>query len=1412
MRKSPFPFLLLASSIASAIAFTSDFSLPTNALESKKSLFDLGGSSLKEQALYTDASSDSKGYLLYGYQNGMSASFKKTLSGSFESDIVVINDDGSPTVSNYTLRFQDQNSDKSFLFGVNTYSGYSEAYVEYEGEKAGITYYQVPWNLEEKALGYTAGYNAQNKFTHYNGNETSLRFDPTSLSLSVKGDGGKYITVWDFSSSFNDGKYLENDLGSFFSYTVSITFDQVISFGKAGLLLKEFGGYDFSQKIEEVSSSLVASFPSKGVAGREYILPTPIVNNPFKGNLDSNKVKVRVHDKNKKIVAETYRFTPLEAGNYYVYYEYEDDDGKISNYYKLPVVSSESASSKFLYEEDYSLEATSEMGIHEKIHLPKAKVQSDLFVGIDKDETLISIKKNGLPLDAYTNVEGDFDFSFDSYGDYEIVYHSKKNAAIEDRRVVSVKKEVASLLLPYSLRSRYDKGASLEILDAKAYQNDQEALAKASLLYPSGKEETGTVNLDEAGKYTLFYQAKLGEKTLSFTKNFFVFDEYSSLFEGEETDTSFANFSVNNSFNGVKLSLKESVPVVYKKVVDLNEISFDESLDNFEDNKPFIELRAAPHAIGTNDCEGLYVTLTDVNNRNNVISIRMKYLSYMPNYVRIRAKATGQGWAGNYYDFGTGDLSSVDNAQTHEDGGFIADFDLTASLKDRSIANTPLKLYFNNDAGRLYSKPWQLTGTTDGYKNNRVSWMVRDFSTNDPILSGGDSAWTGFSNGKVEVSIFAMGVSSTADFLVTSIGGEELSNAYIQDEKGPEIRLSRETLPSGEVGKTYRFPSFEALDASSNIATKKVLVYQGNTLIQDGGDSFVPSSSGTYKMVFVASDYFGNQTTLAKDFEILNFSEPLKIELDGTMVETATIGDYITLPKMLVSGGVGEYETSISVTSNNEEVSLTSDGRIFIDRLHDYVVRFTAKDYVGNTTKVIRYIRNIKENLDPVIDSEKVYLPEVFFDGDEYDLHALSALSFDNDGSTKTITPTISVTDANGTRTLGSDEKYRPSSNESMKNASLKIVFQKGDHTTTITREIPILKSEVRLGFIESYFVGTNCDVKATDEGISLKGVSDNAKASFARKVFAKDFSMTWKGNECDSYRLSLYDSLDYSKCLNFDFSRQFGKLYLSVNGGEEIRFYEDGDGITGLTYREKTNAVYDSRGNEVYSLDKLASSFTGFTSGELFFSFENIAQDATLSLKSLDNQILNNVRKDSIGPDIYLADSLSGRYQEGEEVKLPTVYAYDILSRIKEGDITISCNGEVLETKGLEAMGESYTPKKNGTYTITYSFKDTKGNRTVYSYYFSVYDSVVPTLELLGAFPKNALLGEMVNLPEYKIHDQNPDSVVLSLSIIDPDGEIMEVKNNAFTAEKKGIYSVNYLLIDENGNVNFYTFDVLVK
>ncbi|HBB05013.1 MAG TPA: hypothetical protein DCZ41_00175, partial [Firmicutes bacterium] len=168
--------------------------------------------------------------------------------------------------------------------------------------------------------------------------------------------------------------------------------------------------------------------------------------------------------------------------------------------------------------------------------------------------------------------------------------------------------------------------------------------------------------------------------------------------------------------------------------------------------------------------------------------------------------------------------------------------------------------------------------------------------------------------------------------------------------------------------------------------------------------------------------------------------------------------------------------------------------------------------------------------------------------------------------------------------------------------------------------------------------------------------------------------------------------------------------------------------------------------------------------------------------------------------------------YQEGAEVKIPTVYAYDILSGIKEGIITISCNGEVLETMDLDAMGKSYVPQKNGTYTITYSFMDTKGNRTVYSYYFSVYDSVVPTLELLGAFPKSALLGEDVKLPSYQIHDQVPDTVTLLINVIDPEGEIVDVKHKSFKATKKGVYSVNYLLIDENGNVNFYTFDVLVK
>lgn len=1397
MSKTKINFLLLSPLILGSAALPSLIKkAPSN---TSADLFNYSSSLIKAKANYFEASVNSKGLLVYGYDDNVSISLKTPMSGVFNTDILALSEAGNINVGTYSLKFSDVKTNKSFRFVVNSYSGYSEAFIEYGGVEAGIRYAVIDWSKEEVAKGYTAGFNAQGAFNKYDGYETKMSFDPTSLNLKILGSNGVYHDLWDFSKEFNDGKRLKNDLVPFDLYNVTLTLEKVSPDTKASLLVKTFGNYDFTIDAQ-YSRSISASFNSKAILNEAYEVPLPKIFDPFKGEIDSSLAKITIYNEAAEVVSNNRTFTPTTLNNYYVEYSYGANTVKS---YAIPVVDKATLKGNFSFEETYDLKVNNELGLHSSIYLPKAKIQSDLLTkGIE--EAKVDIKKDGTLLTTIPYKDLGRSYTFDEYGTYEIIYLSNTTSLLNDKRIVDVSKSKVGYILP-SLPTSLKKGDSLTISDAKAYLEGREYEAIATLYLPNGESKQKEATLSLSGRYELRYEFTRGGKVYQTSTYFELYDKRASLFNGDKCSSSFGIARANEEYSGTNITLKDSAKMVYSKVIDLSDNHFDESLPDYEKNTKLIELRANPHSSGTVDAESLYIELIDVNDPTNILTIRNKYLSYMPNFSRIRAKAPGQAYGGIFYNFDTGLMSSLENAEMHEDGGFISTFDFSLEGNDREYKDTSLQLYFDNDTGRLYAKHWQLYGTAPGYTNNRVPWLVRDFMSNDKAMSGGDNAWTGFSDGKVIMSIYATGVTSTADFLITNVDGEDFTNENLVDTEAPTISLDIANLPNGEVARAYPFPSFISEDKASKIKEQKVEVYSKNKLIQDGGTSFTPETTGTYTLVFVARDYFGNEARLSKDVEIISSSERMEISLDGSLPTTASRGEYITLPKIKATGGVGLYTTNIEVSCDNEPVEV-KDNRFLIDKGYDYTIRFITTDYIGNSAKIIKKITNITTISDPQVDENALYLPPAFFEGDSYDLANFVGQAYSGKEDKIGVTPTITIQDGSGTKTLLKGERYSPKTSNTVKNATITYTFTNEGKSKEIVREIPIRKisSKTDMGFIKEYFVSNN-EITALDEGMSVAASSSGLEAYFLRNLFGKEFSLNWNDKNISSYTISLRDSLNYSLALNFHFRKDGNALYCSINGNKEFRYFETGDGDAGLRYSAKDNAIKDSRGRVVYHLEEIG--FIGFPSNELSLKISSEETSGSFLFLDINNQKTNIVRRDSAVPLTYTEDNLSGRFTLGTEIKIPSLVAYDTLGTIKKASATISLNGAVIKKGTPEEIGSTFKPTEVGEYKITFVYEDSSGNRGNTVFYFTIYDSVLPELVFNGAHPKTVYTGQNINLPSYEAKGRN---VKVYQSVETPDSTIVSFSGNTFKAELSGIYTFNYLLIDETGNINFYSFNVL--
>lgn len=1382
-------------------------------------LFDFSSSSLGYKNLQSDGASTKKGLMLYAYESGVKASFKGELGGIFNFDGKAVSSLGSLGLKRYSLVFTDLATKKNFAVDVNNYSAYSDVDVRIGEEKAGICYYHVTWNGSDRLNGYSAGANLKGNYTKFTGNEAKIVFDPTAMTVKTIGDNGADLLVWDFTKTYNDGKRFNNNLVPFKGYTVDVVFNDVIKDDRGALLLYNFGGYNLASTSVEEKVTLRASIENKAIVGTKYTVPSAIGNSILKGTIPSNAISLKIFDENGKVLNTdgSYAFTPANAGTYYLYYYYATQDGKENGvFYALQAINSSEVTYAFTYSS--AIATNNELGLHATMALPSGTITSPLMNTPTSKLADIAIIKDGATLKEEKESAG-FTYAFDSLGTYSVVY-SLAGGDVREIKYVNISSKTP-FLSGATFANSYTLGASLTLQNATLYVDDTTTQVSPKMTYPSGKTATaGAVALDELGNYSISYSYQENGATKEQAIHFVVHESYASLFTGTGDTASFGEMEANNTYSGVKLSLGDKLPMVYHKDIDISDNIFDNTLADRSQNTPLIDLYSSPHVQGTGDAEGLYIVLTDQNDENNQIVIRVKNLSYSPNCTFIRTKAKGQNFVGYYYNFMT-TARSVDSATGHEEGGFNSGFDMTHKDESDDFSNNHLLLYFDNSTNRLYGKPWQLTGhnitgdPTD-YDSLITPWLVRDYSTNDQEMSGGDNAWSGFTSSKVNLSIYAAGVSSSADFYIRSIDGEDLSQEFVTDDKAPDISLkfNESTMPKAQVGVSYPLPEFTATDSYSAVVSQGVDVYRGNTLIQENATAFTPNVSGTYTLSYHASDAFGNTSHKEFTLEAKSKLDSIAITIDGSLPTNAKVGQSVSLPTASATGGAGDVAVTTSVKDSSGADVPVSDNSIFLSKEGTYIVTYTAKDYIGNSQKKYLYLTGVSYSASPVYDENSLVLPKAFIDGDPYTFGTYLASYYAANQAPSTIHATISVTDANGTKSYGENDVYTPTASASVTTAKIVFSFKGASGTSEITREIPLVSVGDSFGFMKDYFKVTNATTSAGKNGITMSKTSSGSPMDFTfiRSLLVQGFTFSFNAGDTTKFSMLFEDLYQGDEKASLAFSMSNGQLYVESKGSAKTQVGKDSSGKVTLSYDAASARFSDSNGNVVASFKQYenGSEFKGFSSGHFYWS--TACEDgATFLVSSIDNQSFNDFRIDATEPVILLDGEISGHYNPGTKLHLPAAQCFDVLSEASAITMTISRDGAVVATINDVSKGYDYTPTEYGSYDVIYTCQDVSGNVATKKLAFTISDPVGPTLSFASEVPTSAKLGEKLTLPKYTVNDNNPDSVKVYVSYLAPNGAHGSIDDGTITFTQKGFYIIHYLAVDANDNYQLYTFNVVV-
>ena len=1372
-------------------------------------------SPVKYKTLQSDAANPSKkGLLLYAYDSGASAEFKASFNGEFKASLKPLGVGNHPDLVKYSLVFKDKETGNQFSITVAGSGSYSDVYVTVDGESAGIHYFEDTWS--GGAYGYTAAYNREGAYTRFaDGEAAELMFNPQTMQVYVMGDNGAYRLVWDFSKEYNDGKLLEHDLTRFGEYTVDIVFDEIKSNGKGELLVYSFGNYTFNKAFMDSKPSISASVKANAVVGTEYIAPTAVATDLIEGELAQENVQLTVYDNYGNVVnvGGAYAFTPTETGEYYLYYSCGEGEEQASAFYRIYAIDESAITQSFSYDEEIGGES---LGVQSTLYIPMVEVSSTLSADGYGVEGTVTVKKDGVTLAGYEQRAGGFEYTFVEAGLYELIYQTNAfGIPMSEVKQVTVSDDVANIVVD-EIDENVEFMSTISVEPAKIYYGGEVIDGEVTLVYPSGKvAQAGDCLLDELGNYTIVHEYS-GE---TFTQYFSVRQYFSDLFVSDASSSQYGVMNSNNLVKGQVLSLANDDVLTYNKVLDFSDNTFDDSLDDKSQNTPFIELYMQPHSIGMVDVAGFYVILTDATDPTNYIEIRVQYLSYLPNGMRIRARAAGQSWVGYNYDFWTGEIS-VDSAQSHTDGGTIVSLNPGHTITSKPFMNASLKLYFDNEKGCLYTKTWQeKAGNSTADNFIPIPWLIRDFKTNDRFLSAEDTPWKGFATGEVYLSVYATGVTDRAELVVLSIDGEDLTNPFVMDTTAPVISVqASEELPIAEVGTPFKVFDFVAEDAYAAVVEQSVKVYRGKTeLSLDKNGAFTPDSVGEYQIVYTAKDSFGNVAEKTVVIEARNSISNPVIDILGELPETVNFGDTVYLPEYYGYGGAGSVEVTVKVTAidSGNEIEVKHGQFVCLEE-GDYMVEYTARDYIGNVKTSYQWLYGVTRQATPVFDETQLVLPKVFISGDAYSFKQYTAIYYTADGVAEEIAAKITVTDASGTD-VAINGAYVPKSTETVQTALVKFTFEKSaTKKTVVEREIPILTiQQGQLGFLTKFFVAENAEVEAKNEAIYFTANGENAKFSFVKTVNEKYLTLGFRRNSAvgfDTVKITVRDIYESDAVVTLAFANTEKGLTCSINGGKASIANYDSTGKFGFTYDATTKNVLDVLGMNIGVIDSYLNgeAFEGFPSGSVYLEFET---DGSVGLHLISNQTFNNYIRDAITPRITVGGSFTGTYVPGQQVVLPTATAYDVLSAI--GEVKLLVRNEAGETL-LSTTADKETvfvPETYGTYAIVYTVTDSSNNKISVSTSIVVNDDVKPTLTIHGEIPETAEWGSTLTLPNYTINDNGDVSkATVKIYVCAPDGIMNLVKDGKVTLNRKGEYTIYYFVLDENNNPTNYTFYVQVK
>ena len=1395
-----------------------------------ESLFDslLLGNNYKIEEFYMHENGR-RGTLFSPLNTGASIQTKKKISGGFSAEVEFLDSTIAGNYSEYRFQFTDANSNNSFDIVLPISNGIVNAHVEHQGNKFGVAY-----DEQYNEVMQTSKLNESNSYMKVNALDCmKVEFDPNLMQIKING----YI-LWDFSKSSNDGRDIGYYLDGFAQYNVKFTLTQN-TYGSARALIYSFLGCDLSKvdAAEKVAPQIFADVKYHAVVDKSWDIPQPISYDILDGEIDSSSVEVKIIDSNNDILlqqnySEDLSIVIENSGIYRIIYTVNDSDGNVATQYFNIQAFDKEPIAEYVLERD--LDIAYKMGVGTEIELKPCFVAHELFCFDTLQKAKIRIYRDDQIVQEFEEKNSER-FSFSESGEYVIEYYLDKarNTLEFD---VSICDDLATLSY-VQYQEFYVYGDLLNLQEATITLAGNSKAADYAIVTPTGRVlASNKVLLNELGQYTIRYTAILNGKQHTFEKKFIVQHSINSVvMENAGVTVGLTQHPKDSTVKGMLIQSYSKSDTTFVEAIDFSTQMKDDS---------FLELVAVARNVGSMEYNMFNITLTDVDDANNCVQIRV----YAHNYLKqsMISVSLGQGTP-LLFNSSTGIGTSADltnawlNLTTQQIGTPINhSFANIGNIQDSIIKfyldYQEMKIYANagEDASveiadlddEQFTRLWGKSFT--GFTHDKAYCSINYEFRNKGTLSWDDNAY----------------VILPAEYLVCKIGGYNYSTGSIADNVKPKITLNEpDKLSQAIVGREYKIFDGIAVDGICGVVPLDVYVaynYGKSTqvLLEIKDNKFIPLIKGNYVILYIAVDNYGNVAEITRTVTAVDSpEEDLDFEFNDIETERLT-GKKVYLKQVDIWGGVGNYEKLIKVEHNGQQISVLNDeiGFYFIpEREGTYVVDYLISDYIKNTVER-GYSIQVEKNTLPIFDDELV-APLVLTAGQENVLPSITATDFYNYPS-RTIQANIYIKYPNS-------DVYQKIENRFVLNPDLvktgdivtfkyEVVGEALDNNVNVLYyELPVAKFNAANGYINlaDYFVTQNASITASDDSEDTAVYANlgtgESSLVFGKKILKDGFTFVFKVAEAEvnGATFTLCDSEDSKQriMVSVQGDSESGYQY-SINGNERKYKVEYQNDTLRITYDAQNQTINMARDNAeaVYVSDTaFGAKFDGFKSGFIFMKLDlKTSQEAVLELVQLSTQSLSSDGNDFGKPIFVTEHAYGGTAYVGDVYYVPSAIAGDVYGFVEKITVTVkNAKGEYVKAKDGTLLLQADATKSYeidldmiGKYTFYYSCIDNNGLPSVSNNVnLRVEKRFVKedvSITFSSNIPSTAQKGDVLKLPG----TSTQENCTIEMMILDPSYCLVSVSDGKVSLSQKGVYTIVYTVHDDLGNIEVYKFYVSVK